>query len=82
MINIFYDLFIRILDLLLFISSFINEKNKKILDGRKNTIKYIKKYIRSDEKLIWVHVSSVGEFEQAKPIIDLIHKKKSNKILV
>ena len=82
MINIFYDLFIRILDLLLFISSFINEKNKKILDGRKNTIKYIKKYIRSDEKLIWVHVSSVGEFEQAKPIIDLIHKKKSHKILV
>ena len=82
MISIFYDLFIRILNLLLFISSFINKKNKKILDGRKNTIKYIKKNIRSDEKLIWVHVSSVGEFEQAKPIIDLIHKKESHKILV
>ena len=82
MMNIFYNLFIRILNLILFISSFFNRKNKKILDGRKNTFNYIKKYIRSDKKLIWIHVSSVGEFEQAKPIIDLIYKKKSHRILV
>ena len=46
MISIFYDLFIRILNLLLFISSLINKKNKKIIDEIKNTIKYIKKNIR------------------------------------
>ena len=82
MSNLLYDLIIRIFNIFLFISSFFIRKNKKIIDGRKNSFNYIKKYIRSDEKLIWVHVSSVGEFEQAKPIIDLIHKKESHKILV
>ena len=82
MIKIFYNLLIKILNSLLFISSFFNKKNKKIYEGRKNTFSYIKKYIRSDEEIVWIHVSSVGEFEQAKPIIDLIYKNYPYKILV
>ena len=82
MIKIFYNLLIKILNCLLFISSFFNKKNKKIYEGRKNTFSYIKKYIRSDEEIVWIHVSSVGEFEQAKPIIDLIYKNYPYKILV
>ena len=82
MIKIFYNLLIKILNSLLFISSFFNKKNKKIYEGRKNTFSYIKKYIRSDEEIVWIHVSSVGEFEQAKPIIDIIYKNYPYKILV
>ena len=82
MIKIFYNLSIKILNCLLLISSFFNKKNKKIYEGRKNTFSYINKYIRSDEEIVWIHVSSLGEFEQAKPIIDLIHKNYHYKILV
>ncbi len=82
MIYIFYDFLIKILNCLLLISSFFNKKNKNIYDGRKNTFSYIQKYISSEDKLVWIHVSSVGEFEQAKPIIDLIYKKYPYKILV
>lgn len=31
---------------------------------------------QSDEKRVWFHVSSMGEFEQAKPVIELIKFKK------
>ena len=35
-----------------------------------------------NQDLVWIHVSSVGEFEQAKPIIDSIKKKHNYKILI
>ena len=76
-----YSLFISIFNISLKLNSLFNEKTKKIILGRKKTINYIKNNIE-DEKVIWIHVASVGEFEQAKPIIDSLKRKYENKILV
>ena len=76
-----YNLFIIIFEITLKLNSSFNDKNKKIILGRKRTIEYIKNNI-GDQEIVWIHVASVGEFEQAKPIIDSIKKKHSNKILV
>lgn len=76
-----YSLFISIFNISLKLNSLFNEKTKKIVLGRKKTINYIKNNIE-DEKVIWIHVASVGEFEQAKPIIDSLKIKYENKILV
>ena len=76
-----YSLFISIFNLSIKLNSLFNEKTKKIVLGRKKTINYIKNNIE-DEKVIWIHVASVGEFEQAKPIIDSLKIKYENKILV
>ena len=76
-----YSLFISIFNLSLKLNSLFNEKTKKIVLGRKKTINYIKNNIE-DEKVIWIHVASVGEFEQAKPIIDSLKIKYEIKILV
>ncbi len=76
-----YSLFISIFNISLKLNSLFNEKTKKIILGRKKTKDYIKNNIE-DQKVIWIHVASVGEFEQAKPIIDSLKKKYENKILV
>ena len=70
--SFFYDLFISILDVLIKFSSLYNEKNKKIIEGRKLSLKKVKEFKLNNKEAIWLHVSSVGEFEQAKPIIDSI----------
>ncbi len=79
--SLIYSLFISILNISLKLNSLFNEKTKKIVLGRKKTINYIKNNIE-DQKVIWIHVASVGEFEQAKPIIDSLKRKYDNKILV
>lgn len=76
-----YSLFISIFNISLKLNSLFNEKTKKIVLGRKKTKDYIKNNIE-DQKVIWIHVASVGEFEQAKPIIDSLKIKYENKILV
>ena len=76
-----YSLFISIFNISIKLNSLFNEKTKKIVLGRKKTINYIKNNIE-DQKVIWIHVASVGEFEQAKPIIDSLKIKYDNKILV
>ncbi len=55
-----------------------NEKIREGLDGRKGfRERWIEKTSALDRKkrLIWFHVSSVGEFEQAKPVINLLAEK-------
>ena len=76
-----YSLFISIFNISLKLNSLFNEKTKKIILGRKKTKDYIKNNIE-DQKVIWIHVASVGEFEQAKPIIDSVKIKYEIKILV
>ena len=76
-----YSLFISFFNISLKLNSLFNEKTKKIVLGRKKTKDYIKNNIE-DQKVIWIHVASVGEFEQAKPIIDSLKIKYENKILV
>ena len=76
-----YSLFISIFNISIKLNSLFNEKTKKIVLGRKKTINYIKNNIE-DQKVIWIHVASVGEFEQAKPIIDSLKIKYEIKILV
>ena len=76
-----YSLFISIFNMSLKLNSLFNDKTKKIILGRKKTKDYIKNNIE-DQKVIWIHVASVGEFEQAKPIIDSLKIKYEIKILV
>lgn len=62
-----------------------NSKIKKGLKGRKNLFKELsEKTTKLDrsKKLIWFHSSSLGEFEQAKPIIEKIKSEADVYVLV
>ena len=52
------------------IAAIFNAKAKKWVQGRKNIFTRLEKAIPNNEKIIWVHCSSLGEFEQGKPVIE------------
>lgn len=54
------------------ISSLWNTKSKHWLEGRKNWRDSISFLKTKTQSRIWFHVSSLGEFEQARPVIEKI----------
>lgn len=67
------------------IASLFNKKIKKGIEGREKIFENLIIDLLSlnrDKKLIWFHSSSLGEFEQAKPIIEEIKKAKDVNIVV
>ncbi len=72
-------LFIPVFRLGFYLGSFFNVKMKLGIEGRKGlyiNLKHALSQIDSSRKRIWFHCTSVGEWEQAVPIIDEI--KRSN----
>lgn len=64
----------RLFSLLVYIIGIFDEKAKKIVLGRKNTIDIIRSNINPNKKVFLFHVSSLGEFEQGRPVIDKIRE--------
>ncbi len=78
-----YYLFIRI-------AAFFHPKAQKWVVGRKgllqkivNDFEKIEQRIKDKKrKVIWVHVASLGEFEQGRPIMEALKKQHPNCVLV
>src|SRR5688572_5310965 len=64
------------------IASFYNPKAKRWIDGRKNIFEKIDAALQKNERRIWFHCASLGEFEQARPIIEKLNKSEDVKIVV
>src|ERR1035438_6277120 len=83
---LFYNLLIvPILYLGVRIVGFYNNKVMRGIKGRRRIFEELiinSAAIRKANKLIWFHSSSLGEFEQAKPIIEELKKNKGINILV
>ena len=76
-----YNLVVYISKYLLIFLSHFNKKIKLFVDGRKETFSKIGQL--QNKNTIWLHVASLGEFEQARPIIEeLKHTYPTYKILV
>ncbi len=54
------------------IASVRNDKAKRMLDGHKEIFDILKRNISATDDYIWIHASSLGEFEQGRPIIEAI----------
>lgn len=65
----FYGLGIRI-------ASLFNEKAKQWVRGRKGIFAELEKTFDGKTYPIWVHCASLGEYEQAKPLIEKIKKEQ------
>jgi 3-deoxy-D-manno-octulosonic-acid transferase len=83
---LFYNLLIvPILYLGVQIAGLYSKKVKRGIKGRRRLFEELiinSAAIRKANKLIWFHSSSLGEFEQAKPIIEELKKNKGINILV
>ncbi len=73
-----YYLIIRIYNFLLFTTSLFSRKADLIIQGRKKTFSKIKKLRGPDDKIIWFHCASLGEFEQGRPVMESIREKWGN----
>jgi len=57
------------------IYSLFNPKASKWIEGRKQWRQKIGSALKPGEKRIWIHCSSLGEFEQGRPLIDALREE-------
>ena len=67
--KIIYNFIIYAYILAIKISSLYNKKARLWIEGRKNIFYKIKKQLKGEKDIVWFHCASLGEFEQAKPVI-------------
>ena len=80
--NFLYDFLAHLIFLFLKVCALFDKKIRLFIVGRKAIETRISKIKKSD-KVVWFHVASLGEFEQAKPIIEAIKNTLQNhKILI
>jgi len=84
--NIFYNyLVLPLLYAALRFASLFNKKIRTGILGRKRVYEELilrATSINKNKKLIWFHSSSLGEFEQAKPIIERLKQEKDVNVLI
>lgn len=66
----FYNIFLLLFRAGTQVASLFNVKAKKWIRGRKNIFERLRNAIPKDEKIIWMHCASLGEFEQGRPVIE------------
>jgi 3-deoxy-D-manno-octulosonic-acid transferase len=82
---IYNYLILPILSVRLRFAGLFNNKIRKGIIGRKRVYENLilnATSIDKTKKLVWFHSSSLGEFEQAKPIIEKLKKEKDINILI
>ncbi len=81
--NTLYNILVRVAEKLLLLPAAFSPKMKQFVEGRKDTFSILKDNIQPEDKVIWFHAASLGEFEQGVPIIEIVKKiYPQHKILV
>lgn len=78
-----YNAAIYIAGFFLKIIALFSPKIKLFVEGRKNVFTILEEKIKPEDKTIWFHSASLGEYEQGLPVIEKIKEKyPSYKIIV
>tara|TARA_R110002049_G_scaffold32570_8_gene108315 strand:+ start:3512 stop:4774 length:1263 start_codon:yes stop_codon:yes gene_type:complete len=60
-----------------------NEKIKKGVIGRSNTFKILENVLNKNDKTLWFHCASLGEYEQGLPVFEALREHyKNHKIIL
>lgn len=74
-----YNLAIQLLSLAVKIMACFKDKEKKLAEGQKNVFSYLSNNRNANDQYIWFHASSLGEFEQGRPMIEKIKREQPKK---
>ena len=77
-----YSIIVSIAGLLLQIIAFFVPKIKLFVAGRKDVFPTLITKIKPNDKTIWFHAASLGEYEQGLPVIEKIKEKYPNHKIV
>lgn len=81
--QIIYSIFIYSYAFLIRVASFFNQKARLFVSGRKDWGRGLERRIERDARYIWFHCASLGEFEQGRPLIEMIRENfKQYKIVL
>ncbi|MDB5191178.1 MAG: Three-deoxy-D-manno-octulosonic-acid transferase protein [Segetibacter sp.] len=75
MSKLLYNIFLSLYLLAIRIVAPFNGKAKLWLNGRKNVFQQLGNWVGESDKIIWVHCSSLGEFEQGRPLIEKLKEE-------
>jgi len=79
---VLYDLSIYLVSFHLKIIGLFNHKLKLGVEGRSKTFEILSKSINSEDKVIWFHCASLGEYEQGLPVFKALRKTNSKHKIV
>jgi len=84
----FYNIFLLVYNVVIRIAALFNPKAKLWLSGRKGGVSGLKFKVQgsadqssnlepqtSNLKLVWMHCASLGEFEQGRPLLEMIRRQ-------
>lgn len=81
--NFLYNTAISLAEKVLPASKMFSEKMKLFVQGREDVFSTLKKLVKPEDEIFWFHAASLGEYEQAVPIIEKIKESYPRyKILV
>lgn len=72
-----YNCIVLIADFFISLIALFNKKIKLFVVGRKETFERLS-ILKKEDQIIWVHTASLGEFEQARPVIEKLKKQYPN----
>lgn len=73
--NPLYNAGIRLYALAASVASLRNRKARLMVDGQRKTLENIERKLGRDSRPVWVHASSLGEFEQGRPLIEKLRRE-------
>ncbi|MGI9580670.1 3-deoxy-D-manno-octulosonic acid transferase [Chryseobacterium sp. RRHN12] len=78
-----YNLFISLLTFGMKVFALFNDKTKKGVEGRKESLAKVKSAFSQTDKVIWMHAASLGEYEQGLPVLEKLKERfPGHKVLV
>ncbi|AZI68418.1 3-deoxy-D-manno-octulosonic acid transferase [Cloacibacterium normanense] len=78
-----YNISIFHLELAFKVLSWFNDKIKRGLEVRKQSLKIVKSKIKNEDNVLWMHAASLGEYEQGLPVLEKLKEKYPNhKVLI
>lgn len=81
--NFVYNTAIRLYSFGAKVFALKDKKANLMISGQKKTMEILLNEIDPNDKYVWIHVSSLGEFEQGRPLIEMIKRENPNqKILL
>ncbi len=70
-----YNFLVHITTFIVWVAQFFSAKMKLFVTGRKNVLTMLKTSVFPEDKTIWMHCASLGEYEQGLPVLKEIRKE-------
>ncbi len=77
-----YNILVYISFFVLKVIALFNPKIRLFVKGRKESFAIVQQHILSSDKVFWIHVASLGEYEQGLPLIEILKSKFPNHKIV